>query len=230
MKAFKQRLEKALGSGAALALLSFPGCGGSAAHDGTPSAAGASGASTAGGPSQGGAPGAGAPGAGAPGAGAPSTGTAGQPAGSVAGAAGAAGQPEPAIAGAGGDSSQALSPYPVGSLGCSGPFYDSGFHGQCCGQALCYTPNAGSECVPPTEAPEKLDVGYGSGSCLCGDEIQGPFAANPAHEPEKPGTCCYVISSIGCDGRPLLVDGAPVVSALTQRGDWILADVLGLWA
>jgi len=65
---------------------------------------------------------------------------------------------------------------------------------------------------------------------LCGSEgsegIEGPFAANPAHKPEQPGTCCYVITSIICEGRPLLVDGAPIVCTLMERGDWLVAELL----
>ncbi len=158
MKAFKLRIEQALGSGAALALLTLPACGGSAA----------------------------------------------------------------------GDSSQQLAPYPVSALGCSGPVHDAGDYGQCCAEALCYTPDDGSHCLTPEAAPEKLGKSYGSGKCLCGAEpIQGPFATNPAHEPQQAGSCCYVISSITCDGRPLLVDGAPLASGLTQRCDWAFGRLAG---
>jgi len=203
MKAFRLRLEQALGSGAALALLSIPACGGSSAGDA------AAGASSAGSPS----------------AGHSGSGT------SAAGASGTA-PTSTGGAGTGGGSSQQLTPYPVSALGCTGPEHDGGYFGQCCADALCYTPDDGSECVPPNEAPSKLGESYGSGSCLCGgeDSIQGPFAANPSHEPEKAGTCCYVIASIGCEGRPLLVDGAAIVSALTQRCDWVVADLLELEA
>jgi hypothetical protein len=34
------------------------------------------------------------------------------------------------------------------------------------------------------------------------------------------GTCCYLVGSIGCEGRPLLVDGAAIVAPLSRRGDW----------
>jgi hypothetical protein len=85
--------------------------------------------------------------------------------------------------------------------------------------------------VTPDAAPEKLGTSFGSGSCLCGDTpIQGPFAKNPAHDPEMAGTCCYVVSSITCEGRPLLVDGTPLVSEVTQRCAWISSDVLELLA
>jgi len=212
MKAFKLRLEQALGSGAALALLSVPACAGNAASAGAAGApSGMAGAASA---SQ--------PGAGNPGAsGSASAGRGGESEG------GAAGE---SAAGAAGETGQALVPYPIGSLGCSGPEHDGGYYGQCCAEALCYTPEDGSECAEPEDAPHRLGTFYGSGSCLCGDAIQGPFAANPAHEPEKPGTCCYVIASITCEGRPLLVDGAPIFSVLTGRRDWVLAEVLELSA
>ncbi len=162
MRTFKLRLDQALRSGAALALLSLPACGGSSTSTGTP-----------------------------------------------------------------GQASNALDPYPTSSLGCSGPELDSGYHGQCCGNALCYTPEDGAECVAPEDAPKALGKFYGSGQCLCG-ETQGPFASNPAHQPEQDGTCCYVVSSITCDGRPLLVDGDPVVAELARRADWISSDLLEL--
>jgi len=169
MNAFRLRLEQALGSGAALALLSVPACGGSATNT----------------------------------------------------------EPTAGPSGTAGSSAQQLTPYPVSGLGCSGEVHDGGYYGQCCADALCYTPEDGKACVAADSAPEKLGKFYGSGACLCGAEsLRGPFAPNPAHEPRKAGTCCYVISSITCDGRPLLVEGAPLVSALTQRRDWILADLL----
>src|SRR6187551_482965 len=197
MKAFRLRLEQALSSGAALALLSFPACGGSASAD---AAAGASSAGTAGA------------------SGSANTNVAGA---SGAGTAGGSG------AGTAGGTHQQLTPYPLSALGCTGPEYDGGFYGRCCAEALCYTPDDGADCVAPDAAPQKLGTFYGSGSCLCGDDgIQGPFAQNPTHETVKAGSCCYVISSISCDGRPLLVDGTPLISALTRRCDWLLADLL----
>lgn len=162
MKAFKLRLDQALRSGAALALLSLPACGGSTTGSGGP-----------------------------------------------------------------GQTSSALDPYPTASLGCSGPEHDGGYYGQCCAKALCYTPEDGADCVAPEAAPTALGKSYGSGSCMCG-ETQGPFASNPAHQPAQDGTCCYVISSITCEGRPLLVDGEPVVAELSRRADWISSELLEL--
>ena len=60
--------------------------------------------------------------------------------------------------------------------------------------------------------------------CAVSTPFEGPFADNPAHVPTQPGTCCYVVSSIGCDGRPLLVEGVRRISALTRRCDWISSD------
>lgn len=201
MKAFKMRLEGALGSGTALALLCLPACGGNADKR----ADGASGASQ-------------------------QSGGAGAEAGRPASAGGSA------STGGTGGVSEPLTPYPVNALGCSGPSLEGGFYGQCCAEALCYTPETGSDCAAPSDAPEKLGKSYGSGRCLCtpvGTEgieaIGGPFAANPAHTPEQPGSCCYVISSIACEGRPLLVDGAPIVCSLMERRDWLLAELLERW-
>jgi len=192
MKAFRLRLEQAVGSGATLALLTLPACA-STSTGGSNGGSGASGAS------------------------------------GMAGAA-TAGEGGASTAGAAGEGNQ-LSPYPVGALGCSGPEHDGGYYGQCCAEALCYTPDDGSECVASEAAPNKLGTFYGSGSCLCGAEpIRGPFAANPAHDPAQAGTCCYVISSITCEGRPLLVDGAPLLSALTRRRDWLAVDMLEISA
>ena len=236
LKAFKFRLEQALASGAALAVLSIPACSGTVSN-GTSSAAGAastgSTSASAGAPSgnnlsTGGVSGAGTSGtdSSAGQSAAPGTESGGQPGSLSAGAAGAAGQTEPGPAGTGGVSQQELEPYPLGSLGCSGPSYGGGlgFHGQCCTAVSCYTPPNGSDCVLAKDAPLPL------GKCLCGAGVQGPFAANPADQPVKTGTCCYVISSIGCDGRPLLVDGAPIVSPLTRRSDWISRELLDLVA
>ena len=219
MKAFKQRLEQALGSGAALALLTLPACGGVSTEQ-TTGNAGAPGA-IAGAPH----PSAGAPGAsGGETSGAPGVSGGSQGVEEAAGTAGTAG-----TAGAAGASSPELTPYPVSALGCSGPSYDDGFgyHGQCCSEAVCFTPESGGEC----QSPEALVTGYGSGSCLCGTvPIQGPFAPNPAHRPATADKCCYVISSIGCDGRPLLVNGTPLVAELTQRCDWLLGELLEILA
>ena len=235
MKTFQVRLEHALSSGAALAMLSLPACS-SDSNNGTGGASGAANGGHAGtsvaGTANGG-------NGGTSDAGAANAGEGGAAGGggdiecvldSECGGSGGDGAVDAAgAAGVPGDSSR--QPYPVSAIGCSGPVYNSGFHGQCCANALCYTPDDGSECVAPEAATAKLGRSYGSGSCLCGaTPIQGPFADNPAHVPTQPGTCCYVVSSIGCDGRPLLVDGAPTISALTRRCDWLSPELLEILA
>jgi hypothetical protein len=37
------------------------------------------------------------------------------------------------------------------------------------------------------------------------------------------GTCCYLVGSIGCEGRPLVVAGAAIVAPVVPRDDWCLA-------
>ena len=117
-----------------------------------------------------------------------------------------------------------LEPYTPDMLTCSGPDYGNmnfGYHGRCCLDARCYTPEQGQGCGPaPTRggsSPVRLPPG--SGSCLCG-EVQGPFAANPDHTPSDPGSCCYLVPKITCDGRPLCVDGGWIVAEVVARSDW----------
>jgi len=222
------RLELALAQGTALAILSTAGCGGTAVTDQGGSAASASspqqtvagvagGGDAPGGPTSsiGGAPAGGRDGIG--GSGVETTGGA-----SVGGA-------EPTIAGAGGEAMvTSLEPYPTAELGCSGESYGPGFgfHGQCCAQAYCYTPSDG-RCAGVDDAPDAVHKSYGSGSCLCGP-ILGAYAPNPTDTPQSAGSCCYIISAIGCDGRPLLVDGRAITSDLSLRADWIDTALLEL--
>lgn len=97
-----------------------------------------------------------------------------------------------------------LQPLPDGV--CSGPIYDAGFgyHGQCCEEIVCTDPLSGL-CPGPTDARPALQgkLPPGSGSCEC-SPLRGPFAASAA---STGGACCYLVGSIGCDGRPLIVDG-----------------------
>lgn len=110
-----------------------------------------------------------------------------------------------------------LLPYPEPT--CSGPIYGEdggfGYHGQCCELALCTQLDAGA-CPPAHQMVHKLP-GYppGSGSCEC-SPIHGPYAPHAAAE----GPCCYLVGSIGCDGRPLLVAGQPRVAPVVGRADW----------
>ncbi|HET9956165.1 MAG TPA: hypothetical protein VFQ61_16775 [Polyangiaceae bacterium] len=118
-------------------------------------------------------------------------------------------------------------PLPESELGCYGTIYGDGFgyHGQCCFTQRCYTPEAGKDCAAPDAVYETdLSLPAGSGTCGCGPEghkpISGPYAYNPAVETDGTGSCCYVVGSIGCDGRPLIVEGEALLAGLVSRSDW----------
>lgn len=120
-----------------------------------------------------------------------------------------------------------LVPYESSGVGCWGPSHDGGYYGQCCADAHCYTPSDGASCRPPDKVRDVLsEFPPGSGGCNCpvaeGAEtgVVGPFAPNPAHTPRTPGTCCYLVGSITCTGRPLMVDGQLLIAELRRRGDW----------
>lgn len=123
-----------------------------------------------------------------------------------------------------------LQPYPTTPLGCFGPVYDAGYHGQCCYEARCYTPPTGKACDDPLD--ERARDLYsilppGSGSCSCRENgqpaVSGPYAPNPTHTPSAPGTCCYLVGAIGCDGRPFFVEGELLLAGVIRRDDWGLA-------
>jgi hypothetical protein len=115
---------------------------------------------------------------------------------------------------------------PEGAVGCFGedqtpPPGQLGYYGQCCVDVLCYTPDDGV-CGGPDMVHAKLP-GFppGSGECSCVPEpgkqdVEGPFAGSS-------GSCCYLVGSIGCDGRPLLVAGNARLAAVRRRGDWLLS-------
>jgi hypothetical protein len=122
--------------------------------------------------------------------------------------------------------------YSLELIGCGGENGGGfGFHGQCCYTALCYE---SVECLPADslELPQKLQ-GFppGSGRCTCsldGREIvSGPFSPNP-EDPKVPssGNCCYVVGGIGCDGRPLMIDGMARVAPVVVRSDWGVAGLV----
>lgn len=127
---------------------------------------------------------------------------------------------------------QSLQPYSSDALACYGKDYGDdnfGYHGQCCTRADCYTPDDGV-CAPAESAATALGIFFGSGRCSCtGDsgrsDVEGPFAPNPTDTPSRTGSCCYLVTSISCDGRPLLVDGVALVSALVARIDWLASDL-----
>lgn len=128
---------------------------------------------------------------------------------------GTAGCLMPVESGCGFDSGAPLSPYALDAATCSGP----GAYRQCCVTARCYTPDAGEACVAVADAHKKVSYPPGSGWCLCNTPT-GPFAPNPQAAPADNGTCCYLVGSQGCDGRPLLVEGVALIASLTHRSDW----------
>ncbi|GMV14496.1 MAG: hypothetical protein AMXMBFR56_27200 [Polyangiaceae bacterium] len=113
------------------------------------------------------------------------------------------------------DGSLPTTPYPT-PAGCFGPFHDGGYYGQCCEKVTCTGTTDGA--CPPYPVPGPGDWPVGSGYCGCGTTASsGPFAPqNPSTE----GPCCYVYSTIGCDGRPLIVRGTPRLAPLRRRSDW----------
>jgi hypothetical protein len=127
--------------------------------------------------------------------------------------------------GAGSAGTVGLEPYPMAEVGCFGPTHTGGYEGQCCISARCYTPDAGACVGPPAERPP-IPLPPGSGTCGCSPDnpaeevLAGPYAPNPDGMASPEGTCCYLVGSIGCEGRPLLVDGAAIVAPLSRRGDW----------
>ncbi|XXX75198.1 hypothetical protein WMF30_46875 [Sorangium sp. So ce134] len=116
------------------------------------------------------------------------------------------------------DASAPLDPYPDPT--CVGPIHDGGYEGQCCYEVHCAAP-VGGACPAASEAAQHLDdLPPGSGTCMCdgdgeggAESIMGPFANRTASDP---ASCCYLVGSIGCEGRPLLVRGEPRVAPLTR--------------
>jgi hypothetical protein len=101
-----------------------------------------------------------------------------------------------------------LSPIPSGLDSCHGPSWDGGYHGQCCNRVQCIACGQSPQ-LPP-----------GSGTCSCALQegsskvVDGPFAGANA------GECCFVVGTIYCDGRPLLVEGEAVTAPVVSRSDW----------
>lgn len=116
--------------------------------------------------------------------------------------------------GSGGATGLPTEPYPT-PAGCFGPVYDGGYYGQCCEKVIC-TPATDGAC-PPVPDPKPDGWPTGSGVCSCSSTAMGPYA------PQKPTAgppCCYIWSTIGCDGRPLIVRGEPRLAPLRRRADW----------
>lgn len=114
------------------------------------------------------------------------------------------------------DASAPLPPYPEPT--CNGPEHDGGYYGRCCEEVHCAAPSDGA-C--PSDADQdalsswlsgRVDLPPGSGTCVCGD-IRGPYASRT---PGDPKSCCYLVGSISCEGRPLVIHGAPRLAALTR--------------
>jgi hypothetical protein len=109
---------------------------------------------------------------------------------------------------------------------CSGETHDGGYFGQCCVSPHCYTPTSGG-CAPASDVSQLLpEFPPGSGECSCipeageGQAVVGPYHGRPEVTPVSAGECCYLVGSISCTGRPLLVAGVPRVASLRSRADW----------
>lgn len=63
--------------------------------------------------------------------------------------------------------------------------------------------------------------GTGSGTCSC-ETTEGPFQADDVHLELTAGGkgCCYVAGIIGCDGRPLFVEGLQRAAGLRAADGW----------
>ena len=105
--------------------------------------------------------------------------------------------------------------YPV----CTGE--ETMFTGPCCQDVHCYTPEGGAAC-PSSEAVALEDLGVsapGSGVCACG--TTGPFSSEGAERyTSSVGECCYVVGTMGCTGRPLVIGGEVRVAALLSSSAW----------
>lgn len=111
-----------------------------------------------------------------------------------------------------------LDPLPVPV--CSGPSYDAGgggFEGRCCEITPCTAPIDGI-CPSPADLRNTApSLPPGSGTCECSTR-RGPFAGtNDAGD----ALCCYLVGSISCEGRPLLVHGeARLAEVLAGPSAW----------
>jgi hypothetical protein len=107
---------------------------------------------------------------------------------------------------------------PLPEAGCQGPIYDGdggGYFGQCCDQMHC-TARVNGAC-PSAKDAMLTNLPPGSGTCMC-TAIRGPYE-NP--DPAAADACCYLVGSISCEGRPLLVGGAPrLADVIDGPSDW----------
>jgi hypothetical protein len=87
--------------------------------------------------------------------------------------------------------------------------------------------NGGAESYRVSPAPVE-PLYSGPGPCPCSVDghpaVEGPFAPNPTEALEAGGdpaaTCCYVVGSQYCLGRPFVWNGLAHVAPLAARGDW----------
>lgn len=212
MNSMRERLGQAIWRGALLSAVVATACGGKSDEDDQQNTSGTGGTSSTGG-------------AGNTGGKSATGGSAGSPtSGGSGGSSGSAGTGN--VASGGGPAvSLPLLPsndYPA----CSGPEHDGGYYGQCCVSPHCYTPSYG-DCAPADEAQPFLPkFPPGSGDCACipevgeGQAVVGPYRARPDVTPESAGDCCYLVGSISCEGRPLLIAGVARVARLRPRADW----------
>jgi hypothetical protein len=114
-----------------------------------------------------------------------------------------------------------LEPYPTDSIGCYGQNYGGtfgGYDGQCCVSVECL-PLEGGVCPPASSAAPP-----GSGTCSCSSPLEksamGPYAPTPADTANGKGACCYLVAAIGCEGRPLLIEGRALLAPVVTRADW----------
>ncbi len=114
----------------------------------------------------------------------------------------------------------ALAEVPAGSFFCTGDAGTTGpFYGSCCTRLHCYPPVTGtcSATVAPNDGlPVSPALPPGSGTCLCGAAVAGPFAQPDGGNSE----CCYVAGSIGCTGRPLRDGNEAILAAIIASPDW----------
>lgn len=92
----------------------------------------------------------------------------------------------------------------------------------CCEVFACYRPEPGIPCqqAPLTYSEEAYDLaetlGAPWGTDVC--RAEGPF--DPRAAGRAADECCYVVSTMTCSGRPLLVAGLARRGALVRRSDW----------
>jgi hypothetical protein len=103
---------------------------------------------------------------------------------------------------------------------CSGPVYDGGYYGQCCEIVLCEPPTDGACSAADVAHTTLAGLPPGSGECEC-SPIRGPYAGTADG---GAATCCYLVGSISCEGRPLLVAGeARLAEVIAAPSAWCSA-------